>query len=195
MSSLEQMKEGGIVNIKGKDYETVALRVHKFREKHPFWTIRTEILHTDEKQVLMSAEIVDQGGRVVATGHAEETRTGNINSTSAIENCETSAVGRALAFLDLGGVSIASAYELTQADVEKERRFFIDMMKVIRENWRSINAIKDGIEIPGDLFLAKEAWRELSEEEQRVLWVAPTKGGVFTTKERDVMKSTEWGQA
>jgi len=58
----------------------------------------------------------------------------------------------------------------------------------------SIEAIKTGIEI-GDLVMAKEAWDELTEEEKIGLWKAPSKGGVFTTQERSVMKSTEFRTA
>lgn len=55
----------------------------------------------------------------------------------------------------------------------------------------SINAIKDGIR-ENNLSSAVEAWAELSEETQQALWKAPTKGGIFTTKERDVMKGNNW---
>ena len=58
----------------------------------------------------------------------------------------------------------------------------------------SIEAIKTGIEI-GDLVMAKEAWNELTEEEKIGLWKAPSKGGVFTTEERSIMKSTEFRTA
>ena len=183
----------GVVNIRGKEYETVALRVHKFRQAHPLWEIKTIIEFQSDERVLMRCEIRDEGGRLKATGHAEETRTGNINSVSAIENCETSAVGRGLAFLDLGGMSIASAHEVSQHDVEHERKQFIDMMNVIRENFESIAVIKEGI-ANNDLSIAAEAWRELSESEQMILWKAPTKGGVFTTAERAAMQSNEWGK-
>jgi len=46
-----------------------------------------------------------------------------------------------------------------------------------------------------NLSTAKEAWDELTEDEKREIWVAPTKGGVFTTKEREIMKSTEFRKA
>ena len=58
----------------------------------------------------------------------------------------------------------------------------------------SIEAIKTGIQI-GDLVMAKEAWDELTEEEKIGIWKAPSKGGVFTTEERSIMKSTEFRTA
>ena len=58
----------------------------------------------------------------------------------------------------------------------------------------SVKAIKDGIAI-GDFATANESWKELSDTEKQVLWVAPSKGGVFTTKEREIMKTTEFREA
>ena len=55
----------------------------------------------------------------------------------------------------------------------------------------SVEAIKDGI-ASGDLSTANEAWSELTDTEKQLLWKAPSKGGVFTTQERKVMKSTEF---
>ena len=106
----------GIVNIKGKEYMTVALRVQNFREAHPDWSIVTQIVHRDENEVVMVATILNDQGRILATGHAEEKRKASqINSTSALENCETSAIGRALAGAGFGGSEFASANEVQNA--------------------------------------------------------------------------------
>jgi len=64
----------------------------------------------------------------------------------------------------------------------------------LRDNLPSILAIKEAIDA-GELSTAKECWGELEEPEQRALWVATTKGGILTTKERQIMKSNEWGTA
>lgn len=106
----------GVVNIRGKSYETVALRVHRFREAHPTWRLITSIIHRDDQCVVMQATIATEDGTVIATGHAEEYRKASeINRTSALENCETSAIGRALASLGLGGTEFASADEVARA--------------------------------------------------------------------------------
>jgi hypothetical protein len=64
----------------------------------------------------MKATISDEKGRVIATGHAEEVRASSqINKTSALENAETSAIGRALAALGMAGTEFASADEVAQA--------------------------------------------------------------------------------
>lgn len=65
---------------------------------------------------------------------------------------------------------------------------------VLREEWFSICAVKKSLS-ENDYATAKEAWNEIEEDTMRVLWRAPTKGGIFTTEERAKMKSNEWGSA
>lgn len=110
----------GEVNIHGKIYQTVALRVQKFRETHPDWCISTSLVSIGESAVVMKAEIFDDSDRLVATGHAEERRdSSKINQTSALENAETSAIGRALAAAGFGGTEFASADEVANAIIQQ----------------------------------------------------------------------------
>lgn len=116
-------KPSGVVEIHGREYETVALRVKKFREARPEWTLVTKIIERTPEVVIMAAEITDEAGRLRATGHAEEYRkSSQINRTSALENCETSAIGRALACLGLGGTEFASADEVANAIVQQKNK-------------------------------------------------------------------------
>lgn len=112
-------KNSGIVNFRGREYKTVALRVAEFRAAHPIekgWAIRANIEHIDEKSVIVRACIVDPQGVEVAVDYAEEVRSNRgVNSTSALENCSTSAIGRALAAAGLGGSEYCSADELAGA--------------------------------------------------------------------------------
>lgn len=116
-------KDTGIVNIHGKDYKTVAKRVDEFRKEHGTkMSIITRLISADENTVVMKAEIIDENQRVIATGYAEENRKASqINRTSALENCETSAIGRALANFGLGGGEYASADEVAQAISEQNQ--------------------------------------------------------------------------
>jgi hypothetical protein len=117
----------GIVNIRGKEYMTVALRVQQFREKHPLWAIETHVEDRTEEYVVMRCEISNEEGRILATGHAEEFRkSSQINSTSALENAETSCIGRALAALGFGGSEFASANEVQNAVAQQKPRGNID---------------------------------------------------------------------
>lgn len=118
------MNESGHVNIRGRDYKTVALRVTEFwqwnLEQNHRLGIESKVSLDDGVRVVCNAEVKDAEGRIWAEGHAEEQRDrGQINQTSALENCETSAIGRALACLGFGGTEFSSADELTQALVQQ----------------------------------------------------------------------------
>lgn len=114
------MSKEGIVNIRGKEYKTVALRVQEFRDKFPNYYLTTEIVKIDDEQCIIKAYVglhKDDGTvQTFATGHAQEFRKASqINGTSYVENCETSAIGRALACLGIGGTEFASANEVVNA--------------------------------------------------------------------------------
>lgn len=105
------------MDIKGKPYAAVPARVNAFRKICPNGTIETEILFMADGVVTMKATVKDEEGRVLGTGTAQEKESGSyINKTSYIENCETSAVGRALGQLGLGSeTSMASVEEMVNA--------------------------------------------------------------------------------
>jgi len=187
------MENTEVVNIHGKNYNTVALRISKFRKDHPIeekWCVRTEIVASSEEIVVMKASIAIEGC-IVGTGYAEEIRgSSNINTTSAMENCETSAIGRALAACGFAGEEYASANEVGDA-IQGEN----DLKEAIEKNQALITLIKEGIET-GDLKIASQTWfDDLDETAKRSLWVAPTRGGPFTTQERKVISSTEFREA
>lgn len=120
------------VDIKGKEYAEVNQKVLGFRELFPTGYITTEILSHENGVVVMKATVgVDD--KVLSTGIAYEKENSSfINKTSYIENCETSAVGRALSFLGIGiDTSIASAEEVQNAikQQEKATKAQIDTLK------------------------------------------------------------------
>jgi hypothetical protein len=108
------------MDIKGKKYIPVNERVKAFRMLVPDGTIETELFSSADNIIIKAKIIVN--GVLLATGYAEEIRgSSNINRTSAVENCETSAVGRALGFLGIGiDTSIASYEEVTNAQLFQE---------------------------------------------------------------------------
>ena len=110
-------------NIRGKQYVEVNERIKFFRQEDEYknWTISTEFTALDSEMCVCKAVIADTDQRVVATGHAHEERSGShINKTSYVENCETSAIGRALAMMGIGiDTSIASANEVNDAIVKQ----------------------------------------------------------------------------
>ena len=114
-------------DIKGKEYAEVNQRIKAFRMVHPNGVIETTIvsLEFDEKgfgTVLMKATILDDEDRMIGSGYAQEKENSTfINKTSYIENCETSAVGRALGMCGFGiDTSVASAEEVANAIANQE---------------------------------------------------------------------------
>ena len=106
------------IDIKWKKYVLVSDRVIYFNETYPNGSITTERLSEGDKEVIKATVIPDVSTPLRAfTWYSQATRwDGYINKTSALENAETSAVGRALAFMGIGVIdSIASVDEMKKA--------------------------------------------------------------------------------
>jgi len=104
------------VNIKGKEYVPVDARILAFWDVFPEGSIVTEWIVLDEERAVCKATVSNMGVEL-ATGTASELRGASaINRTSYVENCETSAIGRALGIAGIGtDGSIASADEVASA--------------------------------------------------------------------------------
>lgn len=185
------------VKIHNKEYYTVAERIAKFRADYPDHCIETELV-SNTNYVIVKATISTEGV-VISTGYAEEERgSTNINMTSAVENAETSAVGRALAFFGLAGTEIASADEVANAIAQQTEKVLYERfqatMKALLDNYDSVVNIKEAI-AEGDAVRVATAFSEMTDDEKKALWVAPSKGGPFTTEERKFFQSTEYVNA
>ena len=108
----------------GKKYLEVKHRITALRKNYAIALgIDTTLLEATEKFVRVQAKITDPEGRIIGSGMAEEYRDeGYVNKTSALENAETSAIGRALASLGLHGGEYASANELDAVDRKTEHQ-------------------------------------------------------------------------
>lgn len=104
------------IKIQGKDYVQVASRVTFFNDTYPNGMIVTELLSNEGGKVAMIAKVTPDVTKPERyfTGHSQADATqGMVNKTAALENCETSAVGRALALMGIGVIdSIASIDEI-----------------------------------------------------------------------------------
>ena len=116
-------KELMTMDIKGKDYVEVNQRILGFKRLYENGSIETEIISNNDGVVIMKATVKDDNGKILSTGHAYEKENSTfINKTSYIENCETSAVGRALGILGIGiNTSIASAEEVLNAQKQQQK--------------------------------------------------------------------------
>lgn len=127
------------INIKGKPYVTVNERVMAFRNdpKYQGYRMVDDVIDYSDSFILIKTTIFNENGDAVATGIAQEYRdASNINKTSYVENCETSAWGRALGNLGIGiDASIASAEE-TQTAINNQEK------QTEKINKNAIDAIK-----------------------------------------------------
>ncbi|MCP3698093.1 MAG: hypothetical protein GY920_05990 [Aliivibrio sp.] len=117
------MKQLKTVNIKGKQYVEVNERLRYFRENYPNYSLTSEVLDKTENSILILASVINEDGKILATGMAEEEKGSTfINKTSYVENCETSAWGRALGNFGIGiDTSVASANEVNNAIVNQNK--------------------------------------------------------------------------
>lgn len=170
------MKE--TITIHGKEYKPVAMRVNEFRSEHPDWGIRTELVMNDAT-VIIKASVVTSEDFVIGTGYAEETRNSSqINRTSALENCETSAIGRALAACGYGGTEYASANEVENAIHQQQTQTVkIDPKQKKEFIEQVLQALSDG-----DGEHLKVLWDEWDADEKAVLWAS------FNSQQRSSMK-------
>jgi len=125
INEIANLADGDKTNIKGKLYTTVDKRLQTFR-KHfgSNANVQTKIIHNDLERVVVQATVsvyVDGTWREIGNDYAEEFRSqGMVNKTSALENCCTSAIGRALACCGLGGGEYASGNEVDNAINNKQ---------------------------------------------------------------------------
>jgi spore germination protein GerM len=121
----EYKKFGGKddVKIHGKSYALVSTRLaYARRVLGSLLDLKTTIIHHDDKKVIVQVDAYISDIHV-STGISEEYRSfSKINNTSALENAETSAVGRALAFLGFASDSVASAEEVSLAIEQQDRQ-------------------------------------------------------------------------
>ena len=120
MAGVASLADSDKVNLKGKTYTMVAQRVQAFRAAAGVeGQILTEVIEQTDQRVMVKASISvwrDGAWSLVANDFAEEYRNqGPVNKTSALENCCTSAIGRALSAAGLSGGEYASSFEVDNA--------------------------------------------------------------------------------
>ena len=135
-------------NIKGKEYVEVNERIKYFRiaEDYKGWSLTSEVVHLDSESCVIKATILNEIGMPIATGFAQEDKSSSyINKTSYVENCETSAWGRALANLGIGiDTSIASSNEVAMA-ISKQNQSTPQANKTASKSQPTLKTLTDEI--------------------------------------------------
>ena len=199
----------GVTQKGGKKYTEVAKRVEAFRTHFGLkYGITTNIIVDNEKRVVIKAQVYDLSNKEIAVGegYAEEIRGSSlVNKTSAIENCETSAIGRALASLGLHGGQYASVNEIDKAqnnekniDENKEKpkaetkKPTLD--ETIKQTEQDRSDIADGKYSPGEEETDPDKiaeWEKIHQNYMKNISQLPSQStcAFWFNKQRDVLKS------
>jgi len=144
--------------IKGKAYVEVNERIKAFRMLYPNGSIETEIIKDEDGVCTIKATVKDEEGRVLASDHAQEKEGSTfINKTSYIENCSTSATGRALGLLGIGIETSVASYDEVQNAINNQDKISSNDVKALKDLAKNKNvemAIicrEYGVETPEDL--------------------------------------------
>lgn len=128
-------------DIKGKDYAEVNQRIKAFRTVCPCGGIVTEMLSNENGICVFKATVINDNGQILGTGTAYEKENSSfINKTSYIENCETSAVGRALGMCGFGIDTSVASYEEVANAIEQQKDGKSDTIKPTKIH---IDALKE----------------------------------------------------
>lgn len=162
------MNKLATINIKGKEYVTVAERVRYFNETYPNGMIETDISF-DGELVRSRAKITpdtDKPQRYFI-GHAEENREdGMVNKTSAVENCETSSIGRALGLMGIGIIDgIASADEIILATADRVLPVTLSNVANVNPQCTKCKAPMITSKSTGKIFCSAKCWLQPKNEE------------------------------
>jgi len=151
------------ISIQGKPYVEVSERINYFRSSSEYkgWGMETMIESQNDKNITMRCVIKNQEGSIISSGIAQEVAGSSfINKGSHVENCETSAVGRALGNLGIGTeTSVASYDEVSNAKLNQTKvipmnkpkwndSHYEPAVKKLQEGKTSIELLEKALDIP-----------------------------------------------
>ena len=161
MAEADKLTATAGVKVKGnKKYLMVKDRVEVFRKFYGLnLGIDTTVLHIDDSVVRVQAKIIDANNKVIGSGLAEEVRaSSNITRTSAVEVCESSAIGRALSSIGLHGGEYASAEEMLNAVQQQDKIVTKKVEKEIQEHFPDAKVARDVHPLDNVSFHPRENW-------------------------------------
>ena len=202
MAAVNDINKTDGVNLKGKSYTEVAKRIEVFRKHFGFrYGFTEEIIVDDGKRVVIKAKIYDREhpDTPISEGHAEEIRGSSlVNKTSAIENCSTSALGRAIAFCGLHGGQMASINEIEKAQnneknidenkPKEEKKLTLD--ETIKKTEQDRKDIADGKYTPVTETKSQVDWEKIHQNYMKNISQLPSQSmcQFWFNKQKDILK-------
>ncbi len=182
-------------NSKYAKFEHIMITIKPVLAKHGFCLSFGSEKSESEHHIVVTCDVMHSGGfskRYQSDMPIDLTGIkGSVNKTNIHATASAYSYGKRYLTAMIFSIAIANEDDdaIKAGGVTIER--MLEGAAAVRELIHSIAAIKASIET-GELDSAVEAWQELTQPEQASLWVAPSKGGVFTTDERREMRSNEW---
>ncbi len=172
-----------------EDYEPVAVRHSRWLEQHPNGRTITHMVSTPGADICVIRAELWLEDVCIATGYAEEVRgAGNVNRTSHVENCETSAVGRALANAGMAGTDVnkrPSREEMSKVQNTAPK------MRITQAS----SAKGDGVTIKGDQWGPIPDWLVLEAAQAGVTQVWDNRNGLAANPKRPWFKDVNGDKA
>jgi len=146
-----------------EDYDTVESRVKKFWEQYPSGRIHTQILHNDDNRFIVQAFVYTdrEDERCVTSGMAEEiVGSSMVTKTSALEVCETSAIGRALANFTFSGNKRPSREEMEKVERYGKVKAPYAVRTLTPEQTERLEKILDMIQEINEVDALRKIWQD-----------------------------------
>jgi len=191
IDQVDAKRKSSGVDFRGKKYSMVVDRIATFRKSFGWeYGIETRVVSelTGENMVAVGCYVKNSEGRIVGSGLAYEHKdNGPVNKTSALENCETSAIGRALASMGLAGGEYASGDEINLID-EKDNALWKDEFPL------GLMSVLTSIEVMDD-----EEFMRFMNDGQQKKWICKYLGeqeiehlvNIVDTKKEKIIKQQE----
>ena len=191
IDQVDAKRKSSGVDFRGKKYSMVVDRIATFRKSFGWeYGIETRVISelTGENMVAVGCYVKNSEGRIVGSGLAYEHKdNGPVNKTSALENCETSAIGRALASMGLAGGEYASGDEINLID-EKDNALWKDEFPL------GLMSVLTSIEVMDD-----EEFMRFMNDGQQKKWICKYLGeqeiehlvNIVDTKKEEIIKQQE----
>ena len=171
------------------DYEPVAVRHSRWLEQHPNGRTITHMVSTPGADICVIRAELWLEDVCIATGYAEEVRgAGNVNRTSHVENCETSAVGRALANAGMAGTDVNKR-------PSREEMIKVQNTAPKMRITQASSAKGDGVTIKGDQWGPIPDWLVLEAAQAGVTQVWDNRNGLAANPKRPWFKDANGDKA